>query len=175
LLGLVADRYAVAERYGELLLVDLFTARERLLMVQLPDLKSTSQPLLIPETVSVPRDTAEQVEHWQPQLAELGIQVDRRDQDSIVFRQLPPFLAELPVDALARQLAEQLPHGLNDNGDVDRLMQHLVKAAATSPPTSLTSKSLERVLTDLAAVDNGIAAAVLPLDALQLARLFSDT
>jgi len=172
LLGVVEARYAVARQGESLLLVDLHAAREQVLMAQWQAGKSDSQPLLIPETIMVLPAVADRIEDFQSNLADIGIHIDRRDHDRVVIRQLPSLLVDLSPELLMQQLGDYLLYGPDGDAAADRLMRHLISAVACIPVNSFSSESLASLLLELATTVDG-AAAVLPLDAAQLAQLFS--
>jgi DNA mismatch repair ATPase MutL len=149
-------------------LVDLHAAREQVFIAQWYAGRNDSQPLLIPETITVSPAIADGVEHCQSDLAGIGIHIDRRDHERIVIRQLPSILVNLSPELLVRRLGDHMQQGF----DGDRFMHHLIRDAACMPVSSLTSESLAALLRELAATAEG-AAAVLPLDAAQLSHLFA--
>ncbi len=103
-LGQLAGVYILAQNEQGLVLVDMHAAHERILYerfkVQLSDGGVPSQSLLVPFTVSVAEDEADEAERRQLELARFGFQLDRSGPRSLTVRALPPLLAGEDIGSL---------------------------------------------------------------------------
>jgi DNA mismatch repair protein MutL len=110
--GQVLDGYIVCQQAGEVLLVDQHAAHERILYERL--MRSvlagsvSSQPLLLPLTVTVGGDGAEAVERASGDLERLGWSIERFGDDDVVVRAVPAIAAGRDLAALVERLAAEL-------------------------------------------------------------------
>ncbi len=113
--GQVARAFIVAEGPDGLYLIDQHAAHERILYEQLLSAATEgdvpSQPLLEPESVTLPADEAARLEAQLPSLTQLGLEIETFGPNTFLVRALPAPLGELPVQALLADIASQ------ENGD----------------------------------------------------------
>ena len=107
--------YILAENAEGLVLVDMHAAHERITYERLKQQHEEgiqSQPLLVPETISVSQKEAELVESSPELFRELGFEVDCAGPETVRIRQVPLILAAGDSEALLRDvLSDMLAHG----------------------------------------------------------------
>jgi DNA mismatch repair protein MutL len=107
--------YILAENTGGLVLVDMHAAHERITYERLKQQHEEgiqSQPLLVPETISVSQKEAELVESSPELFRELGFEVDCTGPETVRIRQVPLILAAGDSEALLRDvLSDMLAQG----------------------------------------------------------------
>ena len=108
--------YVLAQNRQGLVLVDMHAAHERITYEAFKRAREgegiKSQPLLMPVSVAVSRREADLVEQFPEVFDELGMQVDRRGEQSLVVRALPALLRNADAERLLRDvLADLVVHG----------------------------------------------------------------
>lgn len=111
--GQVANTYIVAEAEDGLVIVDQHAAHERLVLERLKaagaqGAVSASQALLIPEVVELDEPDCDRVAEAAPQLASHGLALERFGPDAMLVRAVPAALAGGDVQALVRDIADDL-------------------------------------------------------------------
>ncbi len=111
--------YILAENAQGLILVDTHAAHERITYERLKTTWSeqgiTSQPLLVPVSVTVSQREADCAEQLQELIARLGLVVERMGPESLMVRQLPALLRQADVEQLLRDLlADLMEQGSSD-------------------------------------------------------------
>ncbi|HWJ68919.1 MAG TPA: DNA mismatch repair endonuclease MutL [Sphingobium sp.] len=110
--GQVARTYIVAEAEDGLVLVDQHAAHERLVLERmrkaLADGSVARQALLLPEVVELDEPACDRIEGRIPELAELGLEVERFGPAAILVRAAPAMLGLADVPGLVRDLADDL-------------------------------------------------------------------
>jgi DNA mismatch repair protein MutL len=104
--------YVLAENADGLIIVDMHAAHER---VTYEHLKQSfegqgikSQPLLVPENVSVSNREADAAEKYMQVFNELGFELDRAGPESIRVRQVPGLFRNADIPALVRDVLADL-------------------------------------------------------------------
>ena len=104
--------YVLAENEKGLVLVDMHAAHERisyeLLKTSYQEDGIRSQPLLVPNTLSVSESEANLVEEKSDWFSALGFEIDRNGPEQLVIRQVPSLLAKVEVEALVRDVLSDL-------------------------------------------------------------------
>lgn len=104
--------YILAQNAQGLIVVDMHAAHERITYERLKQdwLKPplTSQPLLVPETLSLDAELVETAEQQQATLLDLGIQLEALGPETLVLRSLPVLLKNAPSEALILTLLQEL-------------------------------------------------------------------
>jgi len=108
--------YVLAQNRQGLVLVDMHAAHERITYEAFKRAREgegiKSQPLLMPVSVAVSRREADLVEQFPEVFDQLGMQVDRRGEQSLVVRALPALLRNADAERLLRDvLADLVVHG----------------------------------------------------------------
>ncbi|MBX3576405.1 MAG: DNA mismatch repair endonuclease MutL [Rhizobiaceae bacterium] len=121
----VHGNYIVAQTRDSLVIVDQHAAHERLvyeaLKTALHSRPVPSQLLLLPEVVDLPVDDAERLAENAAALARFGLALERFGPGAVAVRETPAMLGEVDVQALVRDLADELADGDTANLLVDRL------------------------------------------------------
>jgi DNA mismatch repair protein MutL len=117
--------YILAQNREGLVIVDAHAAHERVtyerLKLAFQGDGIRSQPLLIPETLSVSTREADIAESQHEVIAELGLVVDRTAPERLTIRAVPMLLANTDAEALVRDLLADLL----ETGQTDRVMARI--------------------------------------------------
>jgi len=115
-IGLLAERWALCEDEGELVIVDPLAAREKLAFASLQrspgEALGQQQRLLTPRRVDLPASAAEQIAQLTEPLEDLGIALVRFSPTSWAVRALPLALVDADLDTLLTEIAAAPPSGL---------------------------------------------------------------
>jgi DNA mismatch repair protein MutL len=111
--GQVAQTYIVAEAEDGLVIVDQHAAHERLVLERLKaagaqGVMAASQALLIPEVVELDEPDCDRVESAAEVLAGFGLALERFGPSALLVRAVPAALAKGDVQALVRDIADDL-------------------------------------------------------------------
>ncbi|MFM5953335.1 MAG: DNA mismatch repair endonuclease MutL [Novosphingobium sp.] len=111
--GQVANTYIVAEAEDGLVIVDQHAAHERLVLERLKaagaqGAMASSQALLIPEVVELDEPDADRVEGAAAALADFGLALERFGPTAMLVRAVPAVLGKGDVQALVRDIADDL-------------------------------------------------------------------
>ncbi|MCC6221456.1 MAG: DNA mismatch repair endonuclease MutL [Deltaproteobacteria bacterium] len=106
--GQVFNCYIILEDKGELLLVDMHAAHERVMFTKLKqqffERNIARQSLLIPETVSLPAEAFELFNESQEDLRSLGFECEVFGENSVVIRSIPTILGNVQVASIFKDL-----------------------------------------------------------------------
>ena len=123
--------YIVAQTTGGMVLVDQHAAHERLVYERLKAARAAGdiprQIMLIPEVVELDAATAAGLIVESTALAELGLVIEAFGPGAILVRETPAALGEPDVQALIRDLADEV----QDVGGAEPLSERLDAIAAT--------------------------------------------
>jgi DNA mismatch repair protein MutL len=130
--GQVAQTYIVAEAADGLVIVDQHAAHERLVLERLKaagagDAAAASQALLLPEVVELDEPQCDRLEEAGAKLAQHGLGLERFGPTAMLVRAVPAALAQGDVQALVRDVADDLAQ----NGDTLLLGERLELVLAT--------------------------------------------
>jgi len=110
--GQVARTYIVAEAEDGLILVDQHAAHERLVLERMrravADGGVIAQALLLPEVVELDEPACDRLEARAPELAEMGLELERFGPRAVLVRALPALLGKSDAQALVTDLADEL-------------------------------------------------------------------
>ena len=110
--GQVANTYIVAEAGDGLVIVDQHAAHERLVLERLRAARTGGsvprQDLLIPEVVELDEPDCDRLEGAFPQLADLGLELERFGPTSVLVRSVPAALRGPDVNRLLADLAGEI-------------------------------------------------------------------
>ena len=108
----VHANYIVAQTEDGLVIVDQHAAHERLVFEQMRKALSgrrlPSQGLLIPEIVDLPEEDCDRLMVHAAALEQLGLSVERFGPGAVAVRETPAMLGEMDVQALVRELADEI-------------------------------------------------------------------
>lgn len=117
--------YVLAQNATGLVLVDMHAAHERITYERLKQARVGegihSQPLLVPVTAAVSVREADLAEQHAALFGEVGMQVDRLGEQSLVVRALPPLLRHADAERLLRDVLADLA----THGDSRRLVEQI--------------------------------------------------
>ncbi|GGZ95607.1 DNA mismatch repair endonuclease MutL [Novosphingobium arvoryzae] len=130
--GQISNTYIVAEAEDGLVIVDQHAAHERLVLERLKaagaqGAVTASQALLLPEVVELDEPSCDRLEERAGQLAEYGLALERFGPTAMLVRAVPSVLGKGDVQALVRDVADDLAH----NGDALLLGERLDLVLAT--------------------------------------------
>ena len=115
-IGLLAERWALCEEDGDLVIVDPVAAREQLAFASLQrspsDALGQQQRLLTPRRVELSVSRADRIEAARDALEDLGIVLDRFSPTSWAVRALPLALVDVDLEGLLVDIAAAPPSGL---------------------------------------------------------------
>ncbi len=111
--GQVAQTYIVAEAEDGLVIVDQHAAHERLVLERLKaagaqGAMTGSQALLIPEVVELDEPDCDRLEGASETLAQFGLAIERFGPTALLVRAIPSVLGKGNVQALVRDIADDL-------------------------------------------------------------------
>ncbi len=110
--GQVAATYIVAEAEDGLVLVDQHAAHERLVLERMrramADGGVARQALLLPEVVELDEPACDRLEARGPELAELGLELERFGPRALLVRAAPAMLGAGDIMGLVADLADEL-------------------------------------------------------------------
>lgn len=125
------ETYIVAQTEDGIVIVDQHAAHERLVYERMKHALAAGgiarQPLLIPEIVSLDPADAVRVSGRTGELAELGLVVEAFGPDAIMVREVPAMLGKADVQALVRDLADDIA----ETGSALSLKERLEEVAGT--------------------------------------------
>jgi DNA mismatch repair protein MutL len=130
--GQVAGTYIVAEAGDGLVIVDQHAAHERLVLERLraagaSETVAASQALLLPEVVDLEEPACDRLQDKAAELAIFGLAIERFGPAAMLVRAVPSALAKSDVQALVRDVADDLAQ----NGDALLLGERLEHVLAT--------------------------------------------
>ncbi|MFA7586448.1 MAG: DNA mismatch repair endonuclease MutL [Novosphingobium sp.] len=130
--GQVSGTYIVAEAEDGLVIVDQHAAHERLVLERLKaagasDAVAADQALLLPEVVEMDEPDCDRLEEKAEQFARFGLVIERFGPCAMLVRSVPSVLAKGDVQALVRDVADDLAR----NGDALLLGERLDNVLAT--------------------------------------------
>jgi DNA mismatch repair protein MutL len=117
--GQIANTYIVAEAGNGLVLVDQHAAHERLVLERLKsagaaEATTRSQALLMPDVIEMEEVSCDRLEQAAPQLAELGLEIERFGQGAMLVRAMPHALGGASSEKLLRDIDDDIvKHGLD--------------------------------------------------------------
>jgi len=121
----IHENYIVAQTKDGLVIVDQHAAHERLVFQRMKAAlevgRVPSQILLLPDIVDLPEDDCDRLAAKADELAELGLSLERFGPGAIAVRETPSLLGEVNVQALMRDLADELAEWGEASGLKDRL------------------------------------------------------
>jgi len=110
--GQVANTYIVAEADDGLVIVDQHAAHERLVLEGLRQGLAGQgvavQGLLLPEVVELDEPACDRLEAAAPELASLGVEIERFGPGAVVVRGIPALLGNPDPQRLVRDIADDL-------------------------------------------------------------------
>jgi len=148
--------YILAENTQGLVLVDMHAAHERITYERFKKAWRgegvRSQPLLVPVSVLVSRREADLAGEQQDRLRQLGLDVDRLSEETLVVRAIPILLQGTDVEQLLRDLlADLVVHGKSGRlqEEVDRVLATMACHGSVRANRRLTLDEMNALLRDM--------------------------
>ena len=121
----------MAENAQGLIIVDMHAAHERItyerLKANFEAEQLTSQPLLVPESLTVSQREADCVEQYPDVFTRLGFVVERAAAESIIVREIPAILRGSQVEELLRDVLSDILQ----QGSSERIRHHINEILST--------------------------------------------
>jgi DNA mismatch repair protein MutL len=153
--------YILAENAQGLIVVDMHAAHERITYERLKSHfeaeKLVSQPLLVPESLTVSQREADCVEQYPDIFSRLGFVVERAATESIVVREIPAMLRGSEVESLLRDVlsdvlqqgsSERIRHHIND------ILSTMACHGSIRANRKLTHPEMNALLRDMEVTEN---------------------
>lgn len=116
--------YILAENANGLVLVDMHAAHERITYEHMKSACDSegirSQPMLVPVSIVVSEKEADIVDEQGGGLNQLGIELERASEESVIVRAIPTLLANSDVEQLVRDVLSDFA----EYGASQRIAQH---------------------------------------------------
>lgn len=155
------DIYILAQNEKGLIVVDMHAAHERILYErlkhQLSEATLTSEPLLVPITVSVNKQEMAVWETDQSALLAAGLVVEQMSAGSLVIREVPSMLKKKDVAQLVRDvLADWVANGKSERlqENVNHILATVACHAAVRAHHRLTIPEMNQLLRDMETTEN---------------------
>lgn len=157
--------YAIAQLHGiyilsqssrGLIMVDMHAAHERIVYERMKRALAAegvrTQPLLVPQTLSVSQREADRAEQHSEDLARLGLVLDRMGPETLVIRQMPALLRNADSEQLVRDvLADLLQEGSSARiaESMDDLLSTMACHGSVRANRRLTLPEMNALLRDM--------------------------
>ena len=154
-LGQFAGTYLVFGSPGGLMLLDQHAAHERILLERLKASemeRAASQPLLMPEVVTLTPAQISLLEEALPLLAGIGLELDIFGRDAVVVKAMPAALPNVEPRRLVSDLVDQLSDGQAVPSLTERkekILASLACHAAIKANAALSSSEVAALCRDL--------------------------
>jgi len=152
--------YILAENEQGLIVVDMHAAHERITYEQMKidfDKEGLiSQPLLVPESLSVSQREADAVEQNPEVFARLGFIVERAAAESVVVREIPALLRGTQVEALLRDvISDILEYGTSERirHQINAILSTMACHGSVRANRKLTVPEMNALLRDMEATE----------------------
>ncbi|MDX1589257.1 MAG: DNA mismatch repair endonuclease MutL [Oleiphilaceae bacterium] len=161
--------YAIAQLHGiyilsqcsrGLIMVDMHAAHERIVYERMKRALAAegirTQPLLVPQTVSVSQREADRAEQHSDELARVGLMLDRMGPETLVIRQMPALLRNADSEQLVRDvLADLLQEGSSERiaESMDDLLSTMACHGSVRANRRLTLPEMNALLRDMEATE----------------------
>jgi len=152
--------YILAENEQGMIVVDMHAAHERITYEQMKtdfDKEGLiSQPLLVPESLSVSQREADAVEQNPDVFARLGFSVERAAAESVVVREIPALLRGTQVEALLRDvISDVLEHGTSERirHQINEILSTMACHGSVRANRKLTIPEMNALLRDMEATE----------------------
>ena len=152
--------YLLAENSHGLVLVDMHAAHERITYERLKRAMASEgvrrQPLLVPVKVAVSRREADLAAEQAALLEELGLEVGRLGEASLVVRALPALLHDCDAERLLRDLlADLVVHGssVRVQSQIDEVLSTMACHGSVRANRRLTTEDMNGLLRDMEATE----------------------
>ncbi len=148
--------YVLAQNAAGLVVVDMHAAHERITYERLKEAWQsaavTSQPLLVPERLSVARREADLAEENAELFQRLGLEVDRVGPETLLIRRIPALLRGADVAGLVRDVLSDLGEqgrSTRVEGTVNRLLATMACHGSVRAHRRLSLDEMNALLRDM--------------------------
>lgn len=152
--------YLLAQNDKGMVIVDIHAAHERITyekMKMVFDAEGmVSQPLLVPQSLSVSKKEADAAEEAKAELARYGLVFERMGPEAIVIREVPALLKQSNIEQLMRDvLADVITHGTSERVQNDRneLLGTMACHGSVRANRKLTLEEMNALLRDMEATE----------------------
>jgi DNA mismatch repair protein MutL len=152
--------YILAENEQGMIVVDMHAAHERITYEQMKadfDKEGLiSQPLLVPESLSVSQREADAVEQNPEVFKLLGFMVERAAAENIVVREIPALLRGTQVESLLRDvISDVLEHGTSERirHQINQILSTMACHGSVRANRKLTPPEMNALLRDMEATE----------------------
>jgi len=152
--------YILAENEQGLIVVDMHAAHERITYEQMKtDFEKEgliSQPLLVPESLSVSQREADAVEQNPDVFGRLGFIVERAAAENVVVREIPALLRGTQVEALLRDvISDILEYGTSERirHQINEILSTMACHGSVRANRKLTIPEMNALLRDMEATE----------------------
>jgi DNA mismatch repair protein MutL len=152
--------FILAENIHGLIIVDMHAAHERITYERMKnafdDQGMISQPLLVPENLSVSNREADLLDSHSNVFSQLGFSVDRVGTESIVVREIPAILRGSEVEQLIRDvLSDLLEYGASDRirDHINEILSTMACHGSIRANRKLTIPEMDALLRDMEATE----------------------
>ena len=152
-LAQLAGIYVLAEIDDGLIIVDMHAAHERItyeaMKAEFGADRLVTQSLLVPVDLKLAEREADAVEANQDQLLALGFEILRRSIDEVRIAAVPQLLADVPIEALSRDLiADLVEHGSSSRIDdvADAMLADMACHSSVRANRQLTLEEMDALL-----------------------------
>lgn len=154
IIGQASTMFIIAEGPDGIYLLDQHAAHERVLYERMiadwTKGTAVSQPLLEPETVSLPVAEASQLEAMLPALLALGLEVEPFGPGTFLVRSMPALLAHLPPADLLADIATNTEARSPIQSELEEIIvRRICKRAAVKAGQVLSREEMEHLVRDL--------------------------
>ncbi len=153
--GQLQDTFIVAASDEEVFFVDQHVAHERVLFerlqAELAGGPLSSQELLFPQPLDLPRGQVDLLEQWRDTLERLGFALEGFGGDSVLVRSVPTLLAAREPRRLIERLLDEVSAPVKGDAAplLDRALSFVACRAAIKAPMPLERDEMRRLLADL--------------------------
>ena len=152
--------YILAENEQGMIVVDIHAAHERItyekMKTDFDNEGLISQPLLVPESLSVSQREADAVEQNPEVFSRLGFTVERAAMENIVVREIPALLRGTQVEALLRDvISDILEHGTSARirEQINEILSTMACHGSVRANRKLTIPEMDALLRDMEATE----------------------
>jgi len=152
--------YILAENEQGMIVVDMHAAHERItyekMKTDFDNEGLISQPLLVPESLSVSQREADAVEQNPEVFSRLGFTVERAAMENIVVREIPALLRGTQVEALLRDvISDILEHGTSARirEQINEILSTMACYGSVRANRKLTIPEMDALLRDMEATE----------------------
>jgi DNA mismatch repair protein MutL len=152
--------YILAENAQGMIIVDMHAAHERItyeaMKTAFDNQGLVSQPLLVPESLSVSEREAEITDKSSEIFSQLGFVVERAAAESIIVREIPAILRGSEVEGLLRDvISDLLMHGSSERirHHINEILSTMACHGSVRANRKLTIPEMNALLRDMEATE----------------------